>query len=140
MDWPQIGPKIALKQGKERQKDKWHLFRAPTPPPSPTCVSQRVLQGGPKESFKAICGIIDLARLKNHLPQLRGIARYCDTITPDFSQAEIGSAATNFYDSGGSLGEEFGRNFLRIFVLHLLCRMTHKSSPNLSLLVLWLQI
>ena len=30
MDWPQIGPKIAIKQGKKRQKDKWCLFRAPT--------------------------------------------------------------------------------------------------------------
>ena len=33
MDWPQIGPKIAIKQGKKRQKDKWYLFRAPTPLP-----------------------------------------------------------------------------------------------------------
>ena len=30
MDWPQIGPKSAIKQGKERQKDKWYLFPAPT--------------------------------------------------------------------------------------------------------------
>ena len=29
MDWPQIGPKIAMKQRKKRQKDKWYLFRAP---------------------------------------------------------------------------------------------------------------
>ena len=33
MDWPQIGPKIAIEQGKKRQKNKWYLFRAPTPPP-----------------------------------------------------------------------------------------------------------
>ena len=31
-DWPQIGPKIAIKQGEKRQKDKWYLFRTPTPP------------------------------------------------------------------------------------------------------------
>ena len=30
MDWPQLGPKLAIKQGKNRQKDKWYLFRAPT--------------------------------------------------------------------------------------------------------------
>ena len=36
MDWPQIGPKVAIKHGKKRQKDKWYLFRAPTPPPSPS--------------------------------------------------------------------------------------------------------
>ena len=30
MECPQIGPKIAIKQGKKRQKDKWYLFRAPT--------------------------------------------------------------------------------------------------------------
>ena len=30
MDWPQFGPKIAIKQGKKRQKDKWYLIRAPT--------------------------------------------------------------------------------------------------------------
>ena len=35
MDWPQIGPKIAIKQGKKRQKDKWYPIRAPTSPPSP---------------------------------------------------------------------------------------------------------
>ena len=28
MDWPQIGPKSAIKLGKKRQKDKWYLFRA----------------------------------------------------------------------------------------------------------------
>ena len=33
MDWRQFGPKIAIKQGEKRQKDKWYLFRAPTPPP-----------------------------------------------------------------------------------------------------------
>ena len=33
MDCPEIGPKSAIKQGKKRQKDKWYLFRAPTPPP-----------------------------------------------------------------------------------------------------------
>ena len=33
MDWPQIGPKIAIKQGKKRQKDKWYLFRAPSKDP-----------------------------------------------------------------------------------------------------------
>ena len=30
MDWPQIGPTVAIKQGKKRQKDKWYPFRAPT--------------------------------------------------------------------------------------------------------------
>ena len=30
MDWPQIGPKNAIKVGKKRQKDKWYQFRAPT--------------------------------------------------------------------------------------------------------------
>ena len=30
MDWPQIGPIIAIKQGKKRQKDKWYPIRAPT--------------------------------------------------------------------------------------------------------------
>ena len=34
---------------------------------------------------------------------------------------------------GEELGEFFGRNFLAIFVLHLLCRMTHQNfSPNSS--------
>ena len=50
----------------------------------------------------------------------------------------------NFYDLGGSLGEELGEELGEIFCafswLHLLCRMTHKSSPkippNLSLHVL----
>ena len=35
MDWPQIGLKIAIKQGKERQKDKWCPFRAPPHPQPP---------------------------------------------------------------------------------------------------------
>ena len=35
MDWPQFGPKIAIKQGEKRQKDKWYLFRAPTRTPPP---------------------------------------------------------------------------------------------------------
>ena len=43
----------------------------------------------------------------------------------------------------GRIGRRIGRNVLCIFVLHLLCRMTHKSSPkippNLSLHVLWLK-
>ena len=30
MDWPQIGPKSAIKLGKNSQKDKWYPFRAPT--------------------------------------------------------------------------------------------------------------
>ena len=30
MDWPQIGPKSAIKQWKKRQKDKWYPFRALT--------------------------------------------------------------------------------------------------------------
>ena len=33
MDCPQIGPKNATKLVKIRQKDKWYLLRAPTPPP-----------------------------------------------------------------------------------------------------------
>ena len=45
---------------------------------------------------------------------------------------------------GRKSGRRIGRNLLRIFVLHLLYRMTHKSSPkippNLSLHVLWLKI
>ena len=70
-------------------------------------------------------------------------------ITADFPQSEI--AATNFYDSGGRIGRRILGDFffflgdfffLRILVLHLLCRMTDKSSPkippNLSLHVLWL--
>ena len=32
MDCPQIGPKSAIKLGKQRQKDKWYLFRRPPPP------------------------------------------------------------------------------------------------------------
>ena len=35
MDWPQIGPRIAIKQEEQRQKDKWYPFRAPTRTPPP---------------------------------------------------------------------------------------------------------
>ena len=35
------------------------------------------------------------------------------TVTPDFPQSEI--AATNFYDSGGSLGKELGEELGEIF-------------------------
>ena len=54
-------------------------------------------------------------------------------VTPDISQSEI--AATNFYDSGGSVGEELGEILGGIFVLHSL-RPT-KFLPNSSLL--WLK-
>ena len=75
------------------------------------------------------------------------LADFIIEITPDFPQSEI--AATNFYDSGGSLGEELGEELGEIFCafLCLICCtewMTHKSSPkippNLSLHVLWLKI
>ena len=45
--------------------------------------------------------------------------------------------------SGRRMGRRIERNFLRISVLHSLCRMTHKPSPkippSLSLHVLWLK-
>ena len=50
-------------------------------------------------------------------------------VTPDISQSDI--AATCFlwlgWKSGRKIGWNIGRNFLGIFVLHLLCRTAHQN-------------
>ena len=42
MDYPQIGPKSAIKLGEKRRKDKWYLFCAPTAPPPKKKVKTRI--------------------------------------------------------------------------------------------------